>query len=88
MGTPRKFGTCRVCYEYMPMKTKHFMPTHTNSLTGERCHGSGGAPEGETPPVDNTKRDAETGLPLASSKQDYEVSLKWNRGQPGTGKRR
>ncbi|MDW5609735.1 hypothetical protein [Mycolicibacterium sp. D5.8-2] len=66
------------------MKTKHFLPIHKNSLTGEQCSGSGSSSQ----PVDKTDRDPATGLPQESSKQDYEVSLKWNRGQPGTGKRR
>lgn len=75
---------CSVCYTNLVLNSEGNVPKHIRPATKLMCEGIDRAPlRGVPVPFEEplTK-------PLPDSKADFEISLKWNVGQPGTGRRR
>ena len=69
---------CSACNQQFDLDDDGRIPQHTKPIVGQCC-GSNLPPFTKTPQPHNKH--------LPDSKADFEVSLRWNRGQPGTGKR-
>lgn len=79
---------CAVCHKNFTLENGEDIPQHVRRLTGKSCEGVDFKPIRGVPDPRPKKLPDIPKKKLPDSKEDREISLRWNVGAPGTGRRR